>query len=472
MGKNNFIVLLVLLIWLPSSGRAENKYDQLFERILKSHNLSKEHAGWIVYNLDQKQAVSSWRAETAFIPASLTKLVTASALLNLLPKDLKFKTELHLKGASATQYKGDLYLKGGGDPSFTSEGMWVLVNHFVREGVQKIDGNIVVDESRFKDEIFSTTRQEERVRRAYDAPVSAASFNWNSVNIYARPGHKVGDPVQIFVDPASSYLQLKVSATTSKKGQADKLQFDFQKSETGSVETLTVRGSFPVGQTEKVYYRSIQYPALWAGYQLKEFLAQRGITVTGDVKVGKVPSGARVVASHEGKPLPLLIYDMQKWSNNYVAEMLIKNLSAELGGRTGTLADGMQRVQKYLTTLDGWKPGTFNYVNPSGLTRDNTMSPAQINTILKASRSDFANFAEFVFALPIAGLDGTLKNRMVEHKSRVRAKTGMLNGVVGLAGFVDGPANEVLSFAFIYNGPSSYPKVWSAFDSMAGQLSR
>src|SRR5690606_18665424 len=121
---------------------------------------------------------------------------------------------------------------------------------------------------------------------------------------------------------------------------------------------------------------------------------------------------------------------------------------------------------------EGWKPGSYSYVNPSGLTRDNTMSPVQINSILKSTRADFSNFAEFVFALPIAGLDGTLKNRMTQHKARVRAKTGMLDGVVGLAGFVDGPAEEVLSFAFLYNGPSSYPKVWSAFDAMAGQLSQ
>lgn len=467
MPKGHLLVLFFLLVPLTSSAES---YDELFERILKTHKLSKEHAGWMVYNLDTKENLGGWKQQLPFIPASLSKLVTASAVLNLLPKELAFKTEILLDTqAPKTEHKGNLYIRGGGDPAFTSESLWALVNEFVRSGVKKIEGSIWVDDTRFQDAYISETRQDGRVRRAYDAPVGALSFNWNSVNVYVRPAQRAGEPAVVHLDPPSEYLSLVNQTKTGTSKSKENISISLR-AEKGK-EVVVVQGTFPAGQQEKVYYRSIRDPALWTGYQLKSFLSQRGIVVTGSVQKGKTPSGAHLHASHEGKTLPLLVYDMQKWSNNYVAEMLVKNLSAELGG-PGTLLDGMSRARTYLATLPGWEKDSFVFVNPSGLTRDNQFTPQQLISLLSSTKDDFSSFAEFLFALPVAGTDGTLRNRMVQNKSKVRAKTGMLNGVVGLAGYVPGPNQQLLSFVFIYNGPSTYPKVWSAFDAMAGQLSR
>src|SRR5690606_6406347 len=128
------------------------------------------------------------KSKTKFVPASLSKIITAIATLKVFKPDLRLSTELRasapIQGGVLT---GPLYIKGNGDPSFISEQMWVLVNNFVRSKIKKIEGPITVDSSVFDDKHFDSSRQNVRVDRAYDSPVSGLSFNWNTVNVYIRP---------------------------------------------------------------------------------------------------------------------------------------------------------------------------------------------------------------------------------------------------------------------------------------------
>jgi len=154
------------------------------------------------------------------IPASLTKIVTGATVLNDFPLNKKFETTLLGKRSSNPQaLEGDLCLKGGGDPSFVSEKMWYLVNEFKRTNITKVLGDLIVDASKFDDEFLNSGRESVRVDRAFDAPISAASFNWNSVNIFIRPSDKSGEPAKVFLDPENGYLELEnKTKTVSKSG--------------------------------------------------------------------------------------------------------------------------------------------------------------------------------------------------------------------------------------------------------------
>ena len=409
------------------------------------------------------------------IPASLTKIVTGAAVLNSLPLNKKFETKLLAKNlVKEGILKGDLCLKGGGDPSFVSEKMWFLVNELKRTDLSLIEGDLLVDSSRFDEELFDSGRESVRVDRAFDAPISAASFNWNSTNVFIRPGASAGLPAKIFLDPQSEYLELENKTLTTLKSGVKSLEA--KRVRVLDHDKIIVTGSLSLDAPEAVIYKSISNPNLWIGMHLKEFLKQRGISLKGKVKVGNCQADANVLAISPSKSLNEIISDMLKFSNNFVAEMLAKNLAAENSTVPARMKDGIEEIKKYLDTL-GLQRKDYDLENVSGLTRDNRFSAKQLALVLNKVKNDFLLFPEFASGLPIAGVDGTLKNRMknkLADKSEtnlVRAKTGYLDGVVGLAGFVGRKNDSPLIFVFIFNG--DYQQGMAArplFDDLINQL--
>jgi len=210
---------------------------------------------------------------------------------------------------------------------------------------------------------------------------------------------------------------------------------------------------------------------LWSGYNFIEFLRQRGISVSGEVKAGAAPADGAALAGVDSEPLGRIVTDMNKWSNNYVAEMLVKNLAAFEGDRPATMTKGMERVRDFMEKL-GFKRADYEFINAAGFTRKNRFSAEQLGRYLEIIRSDFSTFPEYLASLPIAGVDGTLRNRMKDTKATkwVRAKTGLLNGTVGLAGYAGRANGEIVSFAFMYNGPGREDKARALFDRLAALI--
>lgn len=400
------------------------------------------------------------------IPASITKIATASAILAHFSPGHKFKTQLLTSGEIKDGVlKGNLYLKGGGDPSFVSENMWYLVNAFTRSNIKKIEGDLVVDDSLFDKVRFDSSRQKERVDRAYDAPVGAMSFNWNSVNIFVRSNGK-GNGATVFADPENDYIRLVNKAKTSG-GSENKLFVDREDDKKFSGDVIQVAGTIGQGLKEVVIFKNITQPDLWAGANLKSFLAQRGIELTGTVKNGVTPEKADLVADSDSKAIEQIVADMNKFSNNYVAEMLTKNLGTVKKTKDASLSDGMLLINEHVQSL-GVPADQFQLESPSGLTRENKMSSFAMWKVLEHLHDDFRVQPEFLTSLPIAGVDGTLKKRMKNSPAErwVRAKTGYLTNVVSLAGYAGIADGRVITFSFIYNGSTDETKIRAFFDNL------
>ena len=444
-------------------------------RLIKSSGVKESELGlWVsTPNGGAAAAVFNLNAEKSMIPASLSKIATAAAVMSKLTPTYRLKTQL-LSSAKVegSVLKGSLVLRGAGDPSFVSENMWFLVNELTRTEISVIEGDIVVDDSRFDRVRFSEERESVRIDRAYDAPVGGMSMNWNSVNIFVRPGLKAGDPARAFVDVATPYIKLENRATTGSRGGGQSLIVERLNEKNHFGDIIRVSGKIALDHNEFTVYKNISQPDLWAGYNLVAFLAQRGIQVKGAVKAGATPADAVVLASSESKPLAQMVGDMNKFSNNYVAEMLAKTLAAEDGVQPATLAEGLLRVQKYLNGL-GFVKGSWTFVSPSGFNRENKMSAAQIGQVLESVHQDFTLYPEYLASLPISAVDGTLKNRFKGTGAErwVRAKTGLLNGVVGLAGYAGVENGKVTTFAFIFNGAAGKEMTAKAlFDQLATAL--
>lgn len=476
-----FVTISVFLMLKPPAVNAETALGARLEKQIKEAKFKKGEIGvWIA---DGETPVYSLEGSKLFIPASTSKIPTAAAVLGLLPPSHKFKTVFAIDAATPNLasnqtirggiLKGSLFLIGGGDPSFVSESLWFLVNELKRSGLTEVDGDLVVDDSRFDDIRFGEDRQAQRVDRAYDAPLGALSLNWNSVTAWIRPGVKSGDAAEVSLDVMSSFLQLQ-NKTKTQGGSSNSVQVErLDTKSPKSSEVFLATGSVGQSSSEKPIYKSIREPGLWTGHAAIEFLSQRGIRVKGSVRSGVAPANAKILATAESKPLAQIVADMMKWSNNYVADMLVKNLSAEAGDRPATTAKGIQRIRSYVEKTAGLKPGAYEFLNGAGFTRENKMTPEQLGQVLTAVRRDFRIFPEFLTSMPISGIDGTLRSRFqgLDSVGWVRAKSGLLNGVIGLAGYTGDEHGKILTFVFIFNGPAGREdSARRLFDRMATTL--
>lgn len=440
--------LNLFLFFLFTSTTVFGATEADFKKLIKKHHFNESTLGLYV-EADGKSVIDI-NAGKSMVPASLTKIVTGGAILTKIPLNKKFVTELWSKApVEGTALKGALCLKGGGDPSFVSEKMWYLVNEFVRTGVKTVEGDLIIDATRFDSEAFDAGRESVRVDRAYDAPISALSFNWNSVNVFIRPGDAINAPAKVFLDPISDYLELENRTKTVEKSGVKSIEVS--RVRLGLKDKIIISGSISKNATEAVVYKSISNPTLWSASHFKEFLAERGITVKGVVKEGECEADSKVLAFVNSKNLNEITSDMLKFSNNFVAEMLVKNLAAENVTKNASMKDGIEAIKTYLDKL-GLSRNDYVLENVSGLTRGNRFTPKQLALVLSSIKNDFLIFPEFLSGLPIAGIDGTMKNRLKGELNLVRAKTGYLDGVVGLGGYIGRKDKGPLVFVFLFNG--------------------
>lgn len=472
--KSPFLIFLVCVLgpnsaWSLSEEKIKSLENKLMAQINASQvkpsevGLSVAHVG-----LDKSQVWFSHQADKSFVPASVTKIIPAVAALKILGPTHRFETALLSAAKVESQtLKGDLILRGGGDPGFVTETLWVLVNEFHRSGIKKVDGSIIVDDSLFDEVRFDPSRDDSRVDRAYDAPVGAMSFNWNSVNVYIRPGLKVGSSAEVHADPENELVVVENKVTTTS-GRRSNVWVKRTSLSQGK-EKLTVGGAIGISAEEKVVYKNVTHPALWSGANLKSAMLIRGIEVTGGVKRGKTPAQARVIADVESKAVSHVVQDMMKYSNNYVAEMLTKHLALASGQPQGNMSEGIKVLRTFVSSTGADKKN-FVLNNPSGLTQDNKFRPEDIVRLLGSIQNDFRIQAEVMASFPLSGLDGTMKSRLKDYPSQVRAKTGLLNGVVGLAGWVENKEGP-LAFCFFFNGrPSREVSAKDLFDQLLKTL--
>ncbi len=443
---------IIALIISTNLSMASNNTEQSLDRLFKKYSIKKKSIGLVV--LDKKgESVYQINENRFKIPASLTKIPVAGAILENFSPNHTFKTRLYInKKPVKNKLQGNLYIKGDGDPSFTSERLWYLVNEFKRQGITHINGNIVVDDFIFDDNWIDPGRSTPRVNRAYDSPAFGLSFNWNSLNVFVKPS-QIGKPAIVSVDPENNNFKNKTLTSKNTSRVATDLSDNF----------LTISGRVQSSDKEKLYYTPVK-DNLWAGKALKSFLSRRGISVDGKVIRSKVPKNAVEVASSPSATVGDIVKMMMKFSNNFIAEMMAKHLSIKARALRGNIAGGIKVINLHVSKINkdlNVSPNDFVIHSVSGLSHKNRFKPLSLAKLLFAYKKLQYNY-EFMASLPIGGLDGTLKNRNLSQA--VRAKTGQLNNVYGIAGYIN---DSEKVFVIIYNGKKN---VLSFMDELIGLL--
>jgi D-alanyl-D-alanine carboxypeptidase/D-alanyl-D-alanine-endopeptidase (penicillin-binding protein 4) len=404
------------------------------------------------YSLDRQQVIYSRNSDSLFTPASNMKIFTSAMALKKVGPDYRFHTRLYTDGKiEGTVLKGDLYLKGFGDPSLVTEQMWILVNELKNIPISKVEGNIIADNSYFDGQGMLKTWKSYKGSEAYLAPTGALSFNFNTVTVHVEPGKNPGERPQVVVDPDIEYFHVRNKAvTTGRKRSRRKLIVN--RLGRKNHDEIIIKGRLPKNVARKKFYLNVTDPQRYTASAFKRFLHQAGVRITGEVKQGLVPIGATLVVDHESPPLGQILRGLNKFSNNFIAEQILKTLAAQFMGEPGTTENGALLLQEYMQEL-GYSPDQYRMVDGSGLSKTNLVTPDQVIALLEDAHSDLSIFPEFISALGVMGLDGSVVDRMSHKKEaqKIRVKTGTLNHVSALSGYFQSQDGERFAFSILLN---------------------
>ena len=456
--KITFILhTLCFLFTAPLTVMAENQekgvllFQRKVKKILNNSCLKKNNFGIKVYSLDRGEAIIELRAKKLFIPASNLKILTTAVALETLGPNYRFPTSLFTDGNLEDEVlNGNLYIQGHGDPKFVTEQMWLLVNKLRNLPIRRITGNIIGDDSFFDNKKRVKTWIKNPGAQAYEAPLGALSFNFNTVQVYVSPGIKAGNKPKIIIEPDTEYITLDNQAKTLKAGKRNRLIVN--RVEHNGFDEITVSGGITLSQARAQYFLNITDPTQYTLSVLKKYLAHAGIKFTGKIEQRRVPEGAMKLLTHDSEPLTLALQGLNKFSNNFVAEQILKTIGAEKYGQPGTTLKGLKAFKEYLIKL-GYQQNQYQVLDGSGLSRQNRLSPQIIIDVLRHVKNDLGVYPEFVSALGVMGVDGNVKNRMrgVKSSERARVKTGTLNFVSALSGYFQSRDDETFAFSILMN---------------------
>ncbi len=432
--------------------------------LLTDKSVAGGRIGLLVERARGGPSIYSRNANERLHPASNTKIITTAAALSLLGPAHRWQTDLVADTYKAGVAK-NLYLVGRGDPRFVSESLWKVVDDARVRGLRKVTGDVIVDDTWFTADRMAPGFNDKDQDSAYRAATGAMSLNFNSVSVQILPGAKVGDPPRVIPRPDSGFLDVKVTATTSSRGRA-KIRASARKFKDRT--RLTVSGRIPLKHAGIITRKRIDNPPLYAGFALGHALERAGIAFKGRVRLGRAPAKSRRLVRHWSPPLAQVAGDVNKLSNNFMAEHLVRTLGQREG--KGDWRTGGKVVSRFLKKEVGLKG--FRYVNGSGLFGDTSFSARDMVKVLRYMHKRSPPLPEFAASLAIGATDGTLRRRVKSAPlGALRAKTGTLDGVICLSGylvFADGTPGV---FSILMNDVPGRPwKIWALQDQIIEAL--
>jgi len=461
--------LLLLAAQRPATAATpDDDLRQTIERILQTTPLGRARAGVLVFDLDAKKPVYEHNADELLNPASNMKIVTTVAALARLGPDYRYPTEIYVaEEPVGGVVEGDIYLKGKGDPSLDTERLFRIVRQLKHLGLREVRGNLVVDDTFFDAQYEGPGWEQDDSDRPYMAGAGAVSLNYNAVAVHVHPAEKPGEPGRVELEPASDFFVLENHAVTAPARSRTRIAV--QSLPQGNRQKIVVDARLPAGRRGGPVWRRISNPPMYAGETLKAMLAEQGIRVRGKVRKGAVPQALRPFHVDWSEPLAILVHTVNKWSQNHMSEMLLKTLGAELQGEPGTWSKGVAAVEEMLASEVGIPPGSFVMKNGSGLNDTNRFSARQLVRVLAWAREQLLVSPELLTSLPVAGIDGTVRNRMggTPAQGRIRAKTGTLQNVTALSGYATSMGGRQLAFSILVNDyPGRLSRVMPGVDAI------
>lgn len=439
------------LIFLATSNLVyANKLPSDLSALLKKYQLPEETVSIDIRNISTKRPTLQFNADKLMNPASVMKVVTTMAALDLLGPTYTWETQYYYTGKiDGSTLKGDLILVGGGDPFLTEDRLWQHIRSIKNLGITHIEGDLVIDNTKFQLPRHDRAAFDGQGNRLYNVGPDAALINFSATQIRILPFNN--KPV-VFAEPAldnlivENKLALEDGKCINKENgwsiKTEKKEHYLVASVEGKYRASC--GEFSLGRAllDNLDYTHHIFKGLWQ--------AAGGTGLT-SMKLQRMPDTAQFLIAHGSLPLSDIITSINKWSNNVMTQQLLLTMGGEHAGFPATFASGIAAVRSWIKDKNLDIPGLI-IENGSGLSRIARVSSKGLGNLLDyAWKHSFQ--PEFMSSLPITAIDGTMRRRLKKHPlaGQARLKTGYLNNTRSMAGYVRGKNGQQYSVVMTIN---------------------
>jgi len=450
---------------------------------LQQAGLADDDVAVYAQRLDLPLPVIAHRADAALNPASTMKLLTTYAALDMLGPAYRWRTEIYRDGPLVDGVlQGNLILRGEGDPALMAEDFWRLLSRLRQLGVREITGDLIIDNSYFAPQAQDAAAFDGDGYRAYNVTASALVINLQASSLRLAVSADSPARVEVSAEPAlpGVVVQNRLQVTRDSCGDwRSRLQYKVQpKVEPQAANapvrgvSITLSGTFSADCGEKYLELSVLDGPQYT-YQLFQSLWQSlGGSLHGEVRLQALPPQA-VKITEQLSPLPLadVLRRLNKYSNNLMARQLLLTVAAQQGSLPATEEAGANAVRQWLAKK-GYRFPELMIENGAGLSRVERISPRHLGMVLADAYAG-PWMPELMSSLPVLGVDGTLLKRMQGQpvQGRAHLKTGSLNGVSSVAGYVLDQHGQRWLMVFMVNHPRAAASR-AAQDALIGWIYR
>lgn len=453
------IAVLVFLFMQPALAQLQNaiadpdigEIPEAVQVVIDGHGLPDSSFSFLVQEVGADSPILARNTGIPFNPASTIKTLTTLAALEELGPAFTWRTELYALGpVSNGVLQGDLLMKGGGDPFLVEEQLRNMLKALRLTGIEHITGNLILDGSYFDPTVEEDESIDNQNGRTYNTEPNAVISNFQAVTFYFYP-HPDGRNVIINADPPLPNLRI-----TNRLRQVDRACNGYQRGVSFNISSediseIIFEGQFPARCSQYRMTREVLDPAGYTFGLFMQLWQELGGTLNGGMIIDTMPEALDPVLVWNSSPMSDVIKSINKFSNNLMTRHLLLTLGAETLGPPATVAKGINAVNFYLedNNLDSTQ---LHMSNGAGLSRDTRITTDLLNTVLREAWAS-PYMPEFVASLPINGMDGTMRERLRgrELAGRMRIKTGTLNEVSAIAGYVYSRSNKTYAVTGIIN---------------------
>lgn len=446
-----FLYLSLLCIVSISSAGAIALPPTVIEA-LKQAKIPQVSIGIEVREIGARTPLVSINAGQAMNPASTMKLLTTYAGLDLLGPSYTWKTEAYLDGKLENGVlRGDLIIKGYGDPKFSIEQFWLWLSEFRARGLREIRGDLVLDRSFFKLPEHDPADFDNDPVRAYNVGPDALLLNFNTLRLRYLPD---GNRLKIISEPVLEGVQLDNQLAPQTAPDCNNWDDTIRIQPRG--DSIVFQGGYPSECGEREQNLNVMPHTRYVAAVFNAVWQELGGSLKGKTREGTVTSSAKFFVTHYSAPLSEVIRDINKFSNNVMARQLFLTLATTTpNGTPATIPASVQAMKEWL----GQKKLDFPELvleNGAGLSRHERISAGHLAQLLQSASKNPLN-AEFVASLPILGIDGSVKKRLKGSAaaSHAHLKTGTLEGVKAIAGYVQSKSGKEWTVVFLINHPNA-----------------
>jgi len=453
--KNHIQLFIFYLFVSTSNLLAQQNSELLVSRLINIVNDPFfEQTTLAIDIFDLTDSISLFRKNEKLLlrPASNMKLLTSAASLLNLGEDYLFKTDLYHTGViEGNKLYGDIYVVGGFDPGFTDKDLDSIVTVIKSLGIQELTGGAYGDISK-KDSVYWGKGWMWDDDPDPTAPyLSALNLEDNSIEVFVEPG-KIDSPSVVTLIPFTNYVKVENNSITvsSNKSEDYFVTRDWVDRKNTIIIEGTVRKTSVIDSAEHTAKINLLEPDKYFLTLLCEKLSSAGIEIAKPLSEDILPQNAIYLTSIK-RPIDTVLTDLNKESDNLNAEMLIYAMAFKDSGAPACADNGLESIKKLIDSL-GFNSDDFSIADGSGVSHYNLVSAELLLELLKYMYYNERDlFGLFYKSLPIAGVDGTLKNRMKNTlaQNNVHAKTGTLNGVSNLSGYVTSNEGHLIAFSIL-----------------------